>query len=388
MALSAKEQLEKSGAYERTRILEYWQNMPYELKVAHARDLVRDFYNNPEVPNCHISVGGLDSITLTVFIRSLGYTADEVPAISVSQLEDKSIQRVHKALGVIALKPSKNKTQVIREYGYPIISKKVAANIELLQSPPTRTRTLRHALITGETGEFGGNAKGSKMKMADKWLRLFGGADPEGAALGYKAAPFKVSDKCCYWLKEKPVNDYMKEHDSYPYLGLMASEGGRREFALKHYGCNWVSPTTKRSCPWACFMRDDILRMAQEMDAWYQEHWAEINPNPEDKVDTIIPEIYGAIEQTEDGHLRTTGAQRTGCSMCAFGVEREPYPNRFDRLYWRNQKEWRYYMYELGFGAVLDYIGVEWHKYEQMSVFDLPELQQAETGQGEKQGED
>ena len=82
MPLTAKERLEKQGSYEKAKILEYWQNMPYSLKVAHARTLVRDFYDNPDVPSCHISVGGLDSITLTLFIRSLGYTADEVPAIS------------------------------------------------------------------------------------------------------------------------------------------------------------------------------------------------------------------------------------------------------------------------------------------------------------------
>ena len=369
MPLTAKERLEKQGSYEKAKILEYWQNMPYSLKVAHARTLVRDFYDNPDVPSCHISVGGLDSITLTLFIRSLGYTADEVPAISVSMLEDKSIQKVHKALGVIALAPAKSKVQVIREYGYPIISKKVAANIELLQKPATRTRTLRHALITGETGHFGGDQKDSRMKMADKWLHLFGGADPEGAALGYKAAPFRVSDKCCFWLKEKPMQDYQKEHDSYPYLGLMASEGGRREFALKHYGCNWVSPTTKRSCPFASFMCDDILQLALDMNEWYQEHWQEINPNPEERVDSIIPEIYGQIVKDSEGHLKTTGAERTGCSMCAFGVEREKRPNRYDRLYERNPKEWHFYMYEMGFGEVLDYIGVEWrHDADQVAM--------------------
>lgn len=45
--------------------------------------------------NAHVSVGGLDSITLFVFLKSIGV---HVPAISVSGLEDKSIQKVHKAL--------------------------------------------------------------------------------------------------------------------------------------------------------------------------------------------------------------------------------------------------------------------------------------------------
>ena len=299
MAKSAKDVLASKGCYERAKTLEYWQTVPYKHKVTHAKKLIYDFYNHPEVNgNCCISVGGLDSITLTLLIRSMGYSAEQIPAVSVSSLEDKSIQRVHKALGVHILKPCKSKRQVIEEFGYPIISKEMANRIRILQHPSKKNATIRHAMITGETGEFGGYQKESRMKLADKWLKLFGGSDPEGAELGYKAAPFAVSDQCCFWLKEKPMMDYQKETGRFPYLGLMASEGGRRAFSLKHWGCNYVSPTVKRSAPFASFMREDVLRLALEMDAWYHEHWSELNPDPEQKVDTIIPEIYGNICET------------------------------------------------------------------------------------------
>ena len=367
---TAKEFLESKGCYERAKTLEYWQTVPYKHKVAHAKKLVYDFYGHPEVQgNCCISVGGLDSITLTLMIRSMGFTAEQIPAVSVSALEDKSIQKVHKAIGVQTLKPCKSKRQVIEEYGYPIISKEIANRIRILQNPSQKNATIRHAMITGETGHFGGNQKDSRMKLADKWLRLFGGADPEGAELGYKAAPFAVSDQCCYWLKEKPMQDYQKESGRFPFLGLMASEGGRRAFALKHWGCNYVSPTVKRSAPFASFMREDVLRLALEMDAWYQEHWSELNPDPAQKVDTVIPSIYGKICET-GGVLETTKAKRTGCSMCAFGVQLEARPNRFDRLYESNPKEWEYYMYTMGFGKVLSYIGVEWEHDPQLSGFE------------------
>ncbi len=46
--------------------------------------------------------------------------------------------------------------------------------------------------------------------------------------------------------------------------------------------------------------------------------------------------------------------------MCAFGVQLEKRPNRFDRLYESHRKEWEYYMYKMGFGKVLTYIGVGW----------------------------
>ena len=209
MARTAKEQLESHNCYERAKTLEYWQTVPYPHKVAHAKKLIYDFYNHEEVKGMTcISVGGLDSITLLCLIRSMGFTAEQIPAVSVSVLEDKSIQKVHKALGVIGLKPQKSKREVIEEYGYPIISKEMANRIRILQNPTEKNATIRHAMITGETGEFGGYQKDSRMKIADKWLQLFGGADPEGAKLGYKSAPFKVSDQCCFWLKEKPMMDY------------------------------------------------------------------------------------------------------------------------------------------------------------------------------------
>ena len=83
-----------------------------------------------------------------------------------------------------------------------------------------------------------------------------------------------------------------------------------------------------------------------------------------------VPEIYGTIEKDENGQLYTTGAQRTGCSMCGFGVHLEKRPHRFDRLYERNPKEWEFWMKNAvvdpktreryGWGRILDYIGVPW----------------------------
>ena len=106
------------------------QALPYEQKVLHAAKRAREFYN--EVDNVHVSVGGLDSITLLLFLRSIHI---DCPAISVSCLEDKSIQAIHRQLGVIPLKPLKSKIEVIKEYGYPILRKETANKIHLLQNP-------------------------------------------------------------------------------------------------------------------------------------------------------------------------------------------------------------------------------------------------------------
>lgn len=323
----------------------------------------------------------------------------DVPAISVSGLEDKSIQRVHKALGITILQSYKTKVQVINEIGFPVISKRIAGKIDLLQNPTEDNKTVRHAIITGECGEQGHYAKNSKMKLPYKWLKLFGGYENENEGVGYQKPDFKVSNKCCYWLKEKPCDDWAKRHESFPFLGMMASEGGQREEALTDHGCNFYGKTVMRSAPFAPYLRSDILRLALEMDAWYRRHTETFeklyygqpysrdgkgNMIPYKPVDSIIPAIYGEISRDASGNLETTGAKRTGCSMCGFGIDQEERPHRFDRLRERNPREWEFYMYKCctdletgetyGWGRVLDYIGVGWEDVPavQMRLSDLP----------------
>lgn len=316
--------------------------------------------------NYHVSVGGLDSITLLVFLRSIGI---DCPAISVSSLEDKSIQKIHKELGVIPLKSAKRedgkywtKVSILQEFGFPVISKEVAAKIELLEHPSTKNATVRHAIVTGETGEYGGNRTGTRMKLPQKWLELFAGNENERENVNYQIAPFSVSSKCCYYLKEKPCDDWARENDSVPFLGLMASEGGRREKSLKMHGCNYWGKTTIRSAPFAIFSRQDLLQLALELNV-------------------PVPEIYGKIEKDGNGKLYTTDAQRTGCSMCGFGVHLEKRPHRFDRLHDKNVQEWDFWMKRCciddttgeryGWGRVLSYIGVPWDFDDQGNMIDL-----------------
>lgn len=376
------------------------QRLPYDVKLKRQELRAHEFYEEMSSRdcNCHTSVGGLDSITLHIWLQSIGI---HVPAISVSHIEDRSIQKVHKALGVEIVKSYKTKAQVINEVGFPVISKKIAGRIELLQNPTEDNKTVRHAIITGECGAQGHYAKNSRMQLPKRWLELFGGPENANEGVNYKTAPFKVSNKCCYYLKEKPCDDWAKTHNSHPYLGIMASEGGQREESLVEHGCNYYGKTVTRSAPFAIFMRNDILKLALEMDQYYHDHIdvfeklyyeqpysRDQNGNriPYQPVKSIIPDIYGEIRRDYNGNLYTTGAQRTGCSMCGFGVHMEKRPHRFDRKREENPKEWEYLMYRMvtdpetgeqyGWGRVLDYIGVEWEDIPpvQMSILDFPEV--------------
>lgn len=355
------ERMKRIGADRKIADFIVKEKQPYDFKIRYAELRAREFVSECDKRglNCHVSVGGLDSITLFLFLKSIGI---DVPGISVSFLEDVSIQRVHKQLGIERLKPSVrdidengherrwNKVDIIKEFGFPVLSKELAAKIELLANPTEKNATVRHAIVTGETGAYGGYQKNSRMKMSQKWLDKFGGYANEIEGTNYSVPDFKVSSKCCYYLKEKPCDNWAKEHHSVPFVGLMASEGGRRAKSLRINGCNYFGKSTIRSAPFAIFSRQDLLQLALDLNV-------------------PVPEIYGAIERKEDGTLYTTKAQRTGCSMCGFGIHLEKRPHRFDLLKERNPQEWHYWMYECctdengvkyGWGKVLDYIGIDY----------------------------
>ena len=370
---SVQERMQRLGTKNKIAYFIAKEKEPYEFKRRYARIRAEEFARECDGRelNYHVSVGGLDSIVLYLFLHEI--CGIDAPGVSASSLEDKSIQRVHKALGIINVPPLKRKdgsfwtkAKVIQEFGFPVISKEVAAKIELLQNPSEKNKTVRHAIITGETGAYGGWQKNSKMQLKQRWLELFGGYENETEGCDFRKPDFLVSSKCCYYLKEKNCDDWGKEHNSVPYLGLMASEGGRRAKSLRMNGCNYFGASTIRSAPFAIFGRQDILTLALEMD---------------------IPESYGTIERQPDGSLYTTKAQRTGCSMCGFGIHMEKRPHRFDMLYKSNPKEWDYLMFHLckdaegkeyGWAKVLDYIGVGWDPTTiggnckgQMSIFDM-----------------
>lgn len=67
--------------------------------------------------------------------------------------------------------------------------------------------------------------------------------------------------------------------------------------------------------------------------------------------------VYGEIVE-ENGRLTTTGAKRTGCMFCMFGVHLEKKPNRFQRMALTHPKQYDFCIHKLGCGKVLDFLGV------------------------------
>jgi len=157
-------------------------------------------------------------------------------------------------------------------------------------------------------------------------------------------APFLISDRCCDVMKLRPLQKYTKETGAKMIVGSMACESMRRQSAYLQAGCNGYHKKEPTSKPLSFWLETDVLEYLKLTGIPYADVYSDIITDP------------------KTGKLKTTGASRTGCVFCMFGVHLEKQPNRFQRLEVENPKLYDYCIDKLGCGQVLEYIGVPYRK--------------------------
>lgn len=299
------------------KIMQSW-DLQHKIQVSKARiiEFSEKFDNKIYVSFS----GGKDSTVLLHLVRSI---YPDTPAVFVDTgLEYPEVRNFALSqVNVIKLKPEMGFNKVIKEYGYPLVSKQEAAKIRKLRHSNLSDRYRNYLLNGDERGKYG--------MLAKKWQSLL-------------EAPFDVSEKCCDVMKKKPVKEYEKQTGRKPITGMMASESRLRLKVWLDYGCNIFDSQRAKSNPLSFWTEQDILKYIKEYNLEYAK-------------------VYGDIIQDENGKLKTTGEHRTGCIFCAFGVHLEEEPNRFQRLKETHPKLWDYCMRENGLNMkeVLEYIGVK-----------------------------
>jgi 3'-phosphoadenosine 5'-phosphosulfate sulfotransferase (PAPS reductase)/FAD synthetase len=233
----------------------------------------------------------------------------EVPAIFVDTgLEYPEIRRFVRTVdNVTWLRPAMKFKEVIKKYGYPVVSKDQSCAISRYRN--TTSELSKKRRLTGWPG-------GKKGMISYKWRFLID-------------APFKISDACCDVMKKAPLDKYVKETGRYPMTGMMAVESHNRQMQYVAQGCNAFDIKRPISWPIAFWLDTDIWEYLREYRVEYSS-------------------IYDL------------GEERTGCIFCCFGVTMESLPNRFQRMEKSHPKLHRYCMEKLGLREVLQYIGVEW----------------------------
>jgi len=297
--------------------------LPYELKLILSKQRINDWYNHYN-GNVYVSFsGGLDSTVLLHLVRQT--LRDNVVAVFANTgLEyPELVEHIKTFDNVTIIKPDKSFRQVIKEYGYPIVSKETAAKV----------RKLRHGNLSDKYRNYllHGDERGKLGKLADKWKFLVD-------------APFDTSEKCCDVMKKSPFKKYHKETERYPFIGITQDEGFMRQRQYSKTGCNVYEANAPKSQPMGFWTKQDVLRYVVENDL-------------------KICNVYGNII-CENGIYRTTGVQRTGCMFCGFGCHLEDLPNRFQKMAESHPQLYKYCIEDLGVGEVLDYICVPYRQYE------------------------
>lgn len=295
--------------------IQYWQlkqrqGLPLRLKIELSKKRIRNWYEHYEGKVYVAFSGGKDSTVLLHLVRSI-YPG--VPAVFVDTgLEYPEIKQFVKTKdNIITMRPKKLFINVIKDEGYPVVSKRVARQIRDLKNPTEKNKATRKLYLEGIKRD---GTKTKHFKLAKKWHKLID-------------CPFKISEKCCDIMKKEPIKRYQKESKRNGFIGMMATDGQQRETTYLEQGCNNFKKGT--SNPLAFWTEKDI--------------WDYLKEN-------AIP--YCSIYDT--------GVKRTGCMFCMFGVHLEKEPNRFQLMAETHPKLYDYCINKLEIGKVLNFIGVNY----------------------------
>jgi 3'-phosphoadenosine 5'-phosphosulfate sulfotransferase (PAPS reductase)/FAD synthetase len=285
------------------------QSLDLDSKIRMTINRIKQWYERWDGDVYVAFSGGKDSTVLLDLVRSV---YPDVPAVFADTgLEYPEIKEFVAGFdNVVTVRPAMPFHKVIKEHGYPVLSKKTSMGLDRYRN--TNSDVQRKLRLWGGVNPTSG--KKQEPSIPQKWHHL-------------TEAPFKCSDRCCDIMKKRPMAKYGKETGRKPFIGTMADEGEiRRQQYLKH-GCNMISKTKARSCPLSFWTEADI--------------WAYIESKS-------LP--YAKIYDM--------GEERTGCMYCLFGIEQESAKgeNRFQRMARSHPKQWSFCMDKLGIRAVMDFL--------------------------------
>lgn len=275
------------------------QSLPLEMKVQKSIRTIEDFYDLFD-GDVYISRGGVDSAVVSWLAQQSIYK-DKIENVTIASVEPPENIRFNKEQGVTLLK-SGGTMSVIKDWGYPLISKQVA--MSLSRYLRTKHDWVKDRRLNGYMGRNGTIIKDGSIPKKYQFLIY---------------APFELSEKCCDKSKKKPLKQYHKETGKFPITGEMASESRLRQKEYLKHGCIMHDKQHPKCTPIGFWTSKDIKECIVKYNIPYPK------------------EIYGDIIEV-DGELMFSKEQRTGCTICAFGMIQDP--ERFERL--KENKVWQY----------------------------------------------
>lgn len=314
--------MENKFTKEDLKTMQSW-SLEQKIKTTQAKIIeFGDTYSN----KIYVSFsGGKDSTVLLDLVRRV---YPDAPAVFIDTgLEYPEIREfVNTIDNVIRLRPEMTFKEVIKNYGYPLISKEVSQKIYEARQKPDGVVAARFEDNSAHALRYGNRFSMSKWR----WLR---------------DSDIPISHKCCNIMKKKPAKKFERKTGLHPIVATMASESALRRTKWLRTGCNAFDTKRPMSTPMAFWTEQDVLQYIKRFGLNYAT-------------------VYGDIVENERGKLCTTGCDRTGCMVCGFGAHSEKEPNRFQRLKQTHPSVWNWAMKSwdsggLGMREVLEYIGVK-----------------------------
>lgn len=276
--------------------LKSFQKLPLNIKIRLTEDRINE-YVREFGDNVYISFsGGKDSSVVLDIARK---TYPNMKAVYCDTgLEYPEIKEFVKSFdNVEIIRPKMVFADVIKKYGYPIISKEISNTIFMAKYGKTKNKE-RMKKLYGE-GKYSGNNRYNY----SKYLPLLD-------------VDFKIGDSCCSIMKKHPLKDYQKKTGYKPIICTMAEESMLRTQRWLKDGCTiWEGKNT--SCkPISFWTNQDILQYIKENNLPIASVYGDV-------VETIGGDVEQLCIEGLGNKLKCTGCQRTGCMYCGYGAHLE-----------------------------------------------------------------
>lgn len=263
-------------------------NWSLDQKVDHALYIIENFIALN--PNCSVSFsGGIDSTLLLWLVRIVDKERKAVFVNTTNEFPD-IVRFVKETDNVEIINPSTSFVKVVQQYGFPLISKKVARMITDLRNPTENNEASRNLYLTGIKQD---GSKTKYWKLPERYKHLID-------------APFDITFKCCNYLKKQPFRQINKEG---VFIGTMATDSQTRKGAYLKTGC--INNAQNKAMPISIFTK---------------------------------PEVYFLIDKYKIPYspIYDKGETNTGCAYCGFGCQFDT--TRFERLRFLEPKRHEYMM--------------------------------------------
>lgn len=246
-----------------------------KMLIEKSKQKIQKVIYDKGIENIAISFsGGKDSTVLKHLVESINSNIKSI--FCNTGVEYISIVNFVKSFNnVEIIKPKKSFLEVVNKFGYPIISKEQSYYLSDIKNPNVCQKTKDIRLGNGS------------FSISKKWRFLLD-------------IDFKISDKCCYYLKKYPL----KRLKYYYFTGERIQESNLRK--QRYHTC--IMP--KKCIP---------LRL------WNNE-----------LIDKYIK--YYNIEICDIYKFE----RRTGCKFCLYGIHLEKRPNKIDRLKFIEPKSYEF----------------------------------------------